>query len=1302
MADNDTKQYFTQTTYAARKLANTPNTTTSFLRGDNTFTNTLTGQIIIEQPNNSSQDVYVKRGNIGIWFGIGNNNTTSGLYSTNLGDWIISVDTSRQGKPVVVHGNASTADTLYNTPGNKLSFLRSDNTWTTTIEGTYCTSNQDILKFDYLGYDPITHNYTGQTYHSGTLSIDESNLMLILPNAKGTIESMLTFQIKRRFANKIEYAPMESLLLKTFATSEFSGTYDTSNTPNYNLIHSALVLREVERKETINLTDAYAPRLGFNWKGQTTGSLYMDATGIFYLTVNNGTGMADLIANSEYAKKALSDEDGINNLKYQYVRVYNSAKIKITENANQELNASVTVNDLARYGNAFATIKSATNNPTGGANTINCISITEHSDRGTRNTSQLAIFPGTAATTMYIRGQGNINGSINDIVNWRQIPTFTANIIDQETRELEIGRWSLPVYFDANGLTHTITYYEGTAAKADQLAMSVKIWGQPFDGSTDVDGNITFGQSNADQRMILWQLGGSDYARLMGSSVGNDGGYFEIATADNGNEPIYVRQYQASGNTAYSTIKNEIKLLDASGNTYFPKTVTIVGGNLVVTTGGIGVTAGNITLDIGDITATLGNISAGGSISSGGNLSVGAVLSVTGNTTIGGTLSVTGNVTAPLFIGNLQGNADTATALTTSAGSLTKPIYFKNGKPAEVTYGLSANVSSGIQFGIAYYSTSDTINCHSEITTDNFGHLYVNGDIRSKRTGDNSALIVAEATGGKIYLRAKNGNTSTKGLYAKAATTNAAEQCILDITQQGVVGFYGNATSATNATNATYATYMTSTSIGSETVPVFFNESGQPQVCTSIGLAATSAEKLTSYGGSSTQPVYFPSSGTNAGKPVAIDYSINANISAGTDDTTYTQQDGIDVCPIAYYTGKTNIGFSGTVVLRADGGHLYVRGDMLSYRRSTDNSYWSITGSKHNSGRISIDAGPLTTSIKRLRVINAVGTGKNIIEVDQNNAATFDGTASSANKLNTDAGSNIRPIYFYNGIPTVCSKTSAMDIQVDWTHIQNAPTFTTTENNNSVEYKIDWSAIDNKPPRAVAALDGYSAKYVALELNSSRYELNFETGTSARPVRDIYFNARWRRTQNGAAKVDTRSSSNHFDDETITDPVNYYFCSYRGFNASNSSYYSNAYLYAGRVYHAYWNDYAEFRTTVRNAKPGQVVIDHDDGTMEITTKRLLPGAQIVSDTYGTAMGESEKDKTPVAVAGRVLACPYRDKKEYHAGMAVCSAPNGTVDIMSKIEIVLHPDCIIGYVSEIPDYETWGQVTVNGRIWIKLR
>ena len=143
----------------------------------------------------------------------------------------------------------------------------------------------------------------------------------------------------------------------------------------------------------------------------------------------------------------------------------------------------------------------------------------------------------------------------------------------------------------------------------------------------------------------------------------------------------------------------------------------------------------------------------------------------------------------------------------------------------------------------------------------------------------------------------------------------------------------------------------------------------------------------------------------------------------------------------------------------------------------------------------------------------------------------------------------------------------------------------------------------------------------------------------------------------------------------------------------------------GGIYGAVWNDYAEFRwSKQKNIKSGHVVIETGKGDLVLSSKRMQPGGNIVSDTYGFAIGETKKCKTPIAVSGRVLAYPYEDRDSYQAGDPVCSGPNGTISKMTREEVREYPDRIIGTVSEIPDYEVWGtgNVKVNNRIWIKVK
>lgn len=142
---------------------------------------------------------------------------------------------------------------------------------------------------------------------------------------------------------------------------------------------------------------------------------------------------------------------------------------------------------------------------------------------------------------------------------------------------------------------------------------------------------------------------------------------------------------------------------------------------------------------------------------------------------------------------------------------------------------------------------------------------------------------------------------------------------------------------------------------------------------------------------------------------------------------------------------------------------------------------------------------------------------------------------------------------------------------------------------------------------------------------------------------------------------------------------------------------------------AVWNDYAEYRES--DCKEfGRVLMEKGDDSLTITNERLSHFAGISSDTWGFSQGETEKAKTPIAVAGRVLAYPYQDRNNYKPGDCVCAAPGGTVDIMTRQEIIQWPDRIVGTVSSVPEYKTWGggenadrsPVQVNGRIWIKVK
>ena len=161
-------------------------------------------------------------------------------------------------------------------------------------------------------------------------------------------------------------------------------------------------------------------------------------------------------------------------------------------------------------------------------------------------------------------------------------------------------------------------------------------------------------------------------------------------------------------------------------------------------------------------------------------------------------------------------------------------------------------------------------------------------------------------------------------------------------------------------------------------------------------------------------------------------------------------------------------------------------------------------------------------------------------------------------------------------------------------------------------------------------------------------------------------------------------------------------------SASNGNkatiYNASVYTEGSVLYGAAWNDYAEYRDQKEEIKPGYCVASMNDGKVYKTTEKYQACDGIVSDTFGFAIGETEKCKTPLAVAGRVLAYFDGNIKDYQAGDTVCAGPEGRVMKMTREEIKEYPDRILGHVSEIPNYDTWGEreIQVNNRIWIRIK
>ena len=156
------------------------------------------------------------------------------------------------------------------------------------------------------------------------------------------------------------------------------------------------------------------------------------------------------------------------------------------------------------------------------------------------------------------------------------------------TGNANTGAFTTLTTSDTTEATNTST---ASVAITGGLAVAKKIFANQFNGplvgavTGNVTGNVTGLQtytiaagSTAD--LISATMATSDFFRIrVGGSA--DAGYAEIATADNGSEPIHVRQYTwgylngSSGDTdSWKNPTRTATLLDASGNTSFPGTLS--------------------------------------------------------------------------------------------------------------------------------------------------------------------------------------------------------------------------------------------------------------------------------------------------------------------------------------------------------------------------------------------------------------------------------------------------------------------------------------------------------------------------------------------------------------------------------------------------------------------------------------------------------------------------------------------------------------------------------------------------------
>jgi len=305
----------------------------------------------------------------------------------------------------------------------------------------------------------------------------------------------------------------------------------------------------------------------------------------------------------------------------------------------------------------------------------------------------------------------------------------------------------------------------------------------------------------------FWFVGGNDP-----SGTGSNNGAMIIASGNNGNEPIYVRQYTGGSTTlpfpGTNTIQREATLLDASGNTVLPGDLAVNGGDITTT---------QTTASLFNTTATTLNV--GGAATT---TNIGLTLTSDGDFPGGGSIRINNTATPDeiTLLGELQ-----FTRAQTASGA---PYYdgaFPTLKLLDTTEGESLNLfptSPLIYFG----ARASEVRIGS---LDDSGYTYIAGD-RLEVAGPTGLKVTSstiygsptiqanifDTTTGNIVIGAVGGSTQTTTLNATKTITNTL------VTQSIASVADGTAISLTTAMS-----FFTTATVGGETSTLANGATGQ-------------------------------------------------------------------------------------------------------------------------------------------------------------------------------------------------------------------------------------------------------------------------------------------------------------------------------------------------------------------------------------------------------------------------------------------------------------------------------------------
>lgn len=146
-------------------------------------------------------------------------------------------------------------------------------------------------------------------------------------------------------------------------------------------------------------------------------------------------------------------------------------------------------------------------------------------------------------------------------------------------------------------------------------------------------------------------------------------------------------------------------------------------------------------------------------------------------------------------------------------------------------------------------------------------------------------------------------------------------------------------------------------------------------------------------------------------------------------------------------------------------------------------------------------------------------------------------------------------------------------------------------------------------------------------------------------------------------------------------------------------------IIATKLYNAVWNDIVDYLDLNEDNDidiiPGKCYVMDDLGNISQSVKKSQKGTiGIVSDTYGFGVGSKNNIKqAPIAIGGYVLAYT---RGILSSGDPLVSGSDGYLVKASILDRILHPERIVAIYLKDELKESWNEIKVNNRNWVKVK